>query len=135
MTAANHIPAETTSAVILALLPLLAAVLVVFLITGVAIPVLPLHVHQGLGLGTFVVGLVTGTQFGASLISRVWSGHYADRRGAKRAVVAGLLGPPPPVSSTSYHFGSSRLRSHPSRSCSLVVQCLGAPKASSSLAR
>jgi MFS family permease len=92
MTAANHIPAETTSAVILALLPLLAAVLVVFLITGVAIPVLPLHVHQGLGLGTFVVGLVTGTQFGASLISRVWSGHYADRRGAKRAVVAGLLG-------------------------------------------
>src|SRR5437764_11534499 len=91
MTAASRIPAETTSSVLLALLPLLAAVLVVFLITGVAIPVLPLHVHQGLGLSTFVVGLVTGTQFGASLVSRVWSGHYADRRGAKRAVVAGLL--------------------------------------------
>jgi MFS family permease len=91
MTAASRIPAETTSAVLLALLPLLAAVLVVFLITGVAIPVLPLHVHQGLGLSTFVVGLVTGTQFGASLVSRVWSGHYADRRGAKGAVVAGLL--------------------------------------------
>jgi MFS family permease len=91
MTAASRIPAETTSAVVLALLPLLGAVLVVFLITGLAIPVLPLHVHQGLGLGTFVVGLVTGTQFGASLASRVWSGHYADRRGAKRAVVAGLL--------------------------------------------
>lgn len=91
MTAASRIPAETTSAVVLALLPLLGAVLVVFLITGLAIPVLPLHVHQGLGLGTFVVGLVTGTQFGASLVSRVWSGHYADRRGAKRAVVAGLL--------------------------------------------
>jgi hypothetical protein len=52
--------------------------------------VLPLHV-QGLGLSTFVVGLVTGSQFAASLISRVWSGHYADRRGAKRAVVVGLL--------------------------------------------
>jgi MFS family permease len=75
----------------MALLPLMAAVLVVFLVTGVAMPVLPLHVHQGLGLGTFVVGLVTGTQFGASLISRIWSGHYADRRGPKRAVVAGLL--------------------------------------------
>ena len=46
---------------------------------------------QGLDLGTFVVGLVTGSQFAASLGSRVWSGHYADSRGAKRAVVAGLL--------------------------------------------
>jgi MFS family permease len=75
----------------MALLPLMTAVLVVFLITGLAIPVLPLHVHQGLGLGTFVVGLVTGSQFAASLVSRVWSGHYADSQGAKRAVVAGLL--------------------------------------------
>jgi hypothetical protein len=75
----------------MALLPLMAVVLVVFLITGLAIPVLPLHVHQGLGLGTFVVGLVTGAQFAVSLVSPVWSGHYADRRGANRAVVAGLL--------------------------------------------
>ena len=51
----------------------------------------PLHVHQGLGLSTFVVGLVTGSQFVAALLSRVWAGHYADSRGAKRAVVAGLL--------------------------------------------
>jgi MFS family permease len=58
---------------------------------GLALPVLPLHVHQGLGLSTFVVGLVTGSQFAASLVSRVWSGRYADSRGAKRAVVTGLL--------------------------------------------
>src|SRR5260221_6763566 len=75
----------------MALLPIMAVVLVAFLIIGLALPVLPLHVHQGLGLGTFVVGLVTGSQFGASLISRVWSGHYADTRGFKRAVVLGLL--------------------------------------------
>jgi MFS family permease len=73
-----------------ALLPLIAVVLVLFLITGLAIPALPLHVHQKLGLGTFVVGLVSGSQFGASLVSRIWSGRYADRRGARRAVVAGL---------------------------------------------
>ncbi|MGH6641689.1 MAG: arabinose transporter, partial [Bradyrhizobium sp.] len=41
-------------------------------------------------LSAFVVGLVTGSQFVASLTSRVWSGHYADSRGAKRAVIAGL---------------------------------------------
>jgi MFS family permease len=48
-------------------------------------------VHQDLGFGTFVVGLVAGSQFAASLISRVWAGHYADSRGAKRAVLIGLL--------------------------------------------
>ena len=69
----------------------MAVVLVGFLVIGLALPVLPLHVHQGLGLGTFAVGLVTGSQFAASLVSRFWSGHYADSRGAKRAVVAGLL--------------------------------------------
>ncbi len=73
------------------LIPIMAIVLIAFLIIGLALPVLPLHVHQRLGLGTFVVGLVTGSQFGASLLSRVWAGHYADRRGCKRAVVAGLL--------------------------------------------
>jgi MFS family permease len=69
----------------------MAVVLIAFLIIGLALPVLPLHVHQGLGLGAFIVGLVTGSQFGASLLSRVWAGHYADTRGPKRAVVVGLL--------------------------------------------
>lgn len=74
-----------------ALLPIMGVVLVAFLVIGLALPVLPLHVHHGLGLSTFVVGLVTGSQFAASLVSRVWSGHYSDRRGSKRAVVVGLL--------------------------------------------
>jgi MFS family permease len=83
-------PAEARS-VVAALLPIMAAVFVAFLVTGIAMPVLPLHVHDGLGLGAFVVGLVAGAQFTASLISRFWSGSYADSRGGKRAVVAGLL--------------------------------------------
>jgi MFS family permease len=66
-------------------------VFVAFLVIGVAMPVLPLHVHDGLGLGTFVVGLVSGSQFAASLISRPWAGHFSDSRGAKRGVVVGLL--------------------------------------------
>lgn len=74
-----------------AVLPIMGVVAVAFLVIGFALPVLPLHVHQDLGLSPFVVGLVTGSQFAASLISRVWSGRYADSRGAKRAVVFGLL--------------------------------------------
>jgi MFS family permease len=56
-----------------------------------AFPVLPLHLHQELGLSTFIIGLIAGSQFLASLISRVWSGHYADSRGAKQAVIVGLV--------------------------------------------
>lgn len=73
------------------LLPIMGVVFTAFLVIGVAMPVLPLHVHDGLGLGPFVVGLVAGSQFAASLISRPWAGNYADGRGAKRAVVVGLL--------------------------------------------
>jgi MFS family permease len=73
-----------------ALLPIMGAVFVAFLITGVALPVLPLHVHQGLGLGTFIVGLIAGSQFAAALVSRLSAGRDADSRGAKHAVVAGL---------------------------------------------
>lgn len=73
------------------LLPIMTVVFIAFLVIGIAMPVLPLHVHNGLGLGTFVVGLVAGSQFAASLISRPWAGHYADSRGAKRGVIVGLL--------------------------------------------
>lgn len=73
-----------------ALLPVMAAVFIAFLIIGLALPVLPLHMHHGLGLSMFVVGLVTGSQFGAAIISRVWAGNFADTRGAKQAVVIGL---------------------------------------------
>lgn len=68
----------------------MAVVFVGFLIAGMALPVIPLHVHNDLDFGNLVVGLVAGTQFGASFLTRLWSGNFADRRGAKRAVVLGL---------------------------------------------
>ena len=68
----------------------MAAVFALFLITGMALPVLPLHLHQNLGQSTFVVGLVAGAQFAASLASRVWAGSFSDRNGVKTAVLIGL---------------------------------------------
>jgi MFS family permease len=73
------------------LLPVMSVVFVLFLLTGSALPILPLYVRQNLGLSTFVVGLVSGSQFAASLICRIWSGQYSDSRGAKGAVVVGLI--------------------------------------------
>ncbi|MBV8615332.1 MAG: arabinose transporter [Acetobacteraceae bacterium] len=91
MSATTYQSPTAARSVVAVLLPIMAAVSIAFLVIGLALPVLPLHVHHDLGLGTFVVGLVAGSQFVASLMSRVWAGQFADRRGAKHAVVAGLL--------------------------------------------
>lgn len=77
--------------VVAALLPIEAVVLAAFLVIGLALPVLPLHVHDGLGLGAFAVGLVTGSQFAASLLTRVWAGGFADRRGPRHGMAVGLI--------------------------------------------
>jgi MFS family permease len=81
----SHQPRSITT-----LLPIMGAVFVGFLVIGMALPVLPLHVHQALGFGTFVVGLVAGSQFVAAILSRVWAGRHADTRGPKQAVITGL---------------------------------------------
>ncbi|OLL28638.1 arabinose transporter [Burkholderia sp. SRS-W-2-2016] len=83
--------AVAAQSVVATLMPIMIAVLAGFIIIGVALPVLPLHVSNDLGFSPFVVGLVAGAQFAASLFSRVWAGSFSDRRGAKRAVLAGLV--------------------------------------------
>jgi MFS family permease len=82
---------QAADSIVTRLLPLVGTVFVAFLVVGLAIPVLPLYVRQGLGFGPFAVGLVSGAQFAASLLSRFWSGRHSDHRGPKRAVVVGLF--------------------------------------------
>ncbi len=106
------------SGVVLRLLPIMAVVLIAFSIIGLALPILPLHVNQDLGLGTFVVGLVTGSQFAASLVSRVWAGRYADAHGAKRAVVIGLV---TAVASGGLYLLSLHFRASPALSVSVLI--------------
>ena len=76
---------------VLRLLPLTLTVFIGFLPIGLQLPVLPLHLHDTLGMGTWVIGLVVGAQFAAALLSRAWAGNFADMRGGKRAVMAGLV--------------------------------------------
>jgi MFS family permease len=103
-----------------ALVPVMAAIFVAFLVIGLALPVLPLHVHQGLGLGAFMVGLVAGSQFGAAILSRAWAGRQADTRGAKFAVIAGLA---IAVVSGLLYFASLALAARPA--ASVIVLLLG----------
>lgn len=71
--------------------PVMAVVFLSFMIIGMALPVLPLHVHNVLGFGPLMVGTVAGCQFAAALISRLWAGRLSDTRGPKYAVVLGLI--------------------------------------------
>src|SRR4051794_15085320 len=86
-TSANPPQSGSAFSVAGTLLPVITGVFVAYLVIGLAMPVIPLHVHVTLGLGTFVVGLVAGAQFSASLISRFWSGNYSDNRGGKKAMI------------------------------------------------
>ena len=51
----------------LRLAPIMTAVFVAFLVIGLALPTLPLHVSRDLGLGAFMVGLVAGALAGGAV--------------------------------------------------------------------
>jgi MFS family permease len=85
------LPESSIGSVIGPLAPLMAVVFAAFVVIGMALPVLPLHVHDGLGFGAVMVGLVAGSQFATALFSRVWSGRTCDVQGPKRAVMIGLV--------------------------------------------
>jgi len=72
------------------LLPFMATVFVALFATGMAIPVLPRHVHDTLGQGTVVVGFVMGSQYLASVFARAWAGGMADTRGPRLGALGGL---------------------------------------------
>lgn len=92
MKASQSTSSQPEVSVGIALAPLMLVVLIAFVVIGMALPVLPLHVHDDLGFGPAMVGLVAGSQFAASLASRFWSGRLCDTRGPKRAVMVGLVG-------------------------------------------
>jgi MFS family permease len=83
----DHSPSIVTM-----LAPIMATVFIGFLVIGAALPVLPLHVRDGLGFGPAMVGIVAGCQFAAALVARLWAGQAADTQGPKWAVIAGLAG-------------------------------------------
>lgn len=111
-------PVSASTSLALRLAPIMGSVFLAFLVIGLALPALPLHVHDTLGLGGLAVGTVAGAQFAASLVSRVWAGGYADTRGAKRAVLHGLVAT---VASGVIYLVSLRFTDHPVLSASVLV--------------
>jgi Major Facilitator Superfamily len=62
-----------------------------YLAIGLPLPVLPPYVHDSLGLGSVLAGLVISVQYLATLLSRPQAGRMADAVGPKQTVLCGLL--------------------------------------------
>jgi len=62
-----------------------------YLMIGMQLAVLPPFVHDDLGLGAVIAGLVISTQYVATLLSRGFAGRTSDTAGPKRAAWIGLL--------------------------------------------
>lgn len=72
------------------LAPICVMVFLEFLAMGLPLPVLPTRVHDTLGFGSFVVGLVIGSQSLVTLVTRPMAGTHSDERGPRSAATLGL---------------------------------------------
>lgn len=72
------------------LAPICAMVFLEFLAMGLPLPLLPMRVHDTLGFGSFVIGLVIGAQSWVTLATRHAAGTRSDQRGPRRTALVGL---------------------------------------------
>ncbi len=63
-----------------------------YLSIGIPLAVLPGYVHNNLGYGTVIAGLVISVQYLATLLSRPYASRIIDNQGSKRAILYGLSG-------------------------------------------
>ncbi len=72
------------------LLRISIAMFIAYLSIGLPLGILPLYVHQQLGLGDVLVGVAIGAQFITTLLTRSTAGRLADNHGARRTAFSGM---------------------------------------------
>ncbi|CAN5403089.1 MFS transporter [soil metagenome] len=112
-------PAHSLFVAFIPLLPIMAAVFTGFFAMGMALPVVPHHVVDTLGMGTLAVGVVMAAQYLTSiLLGRGMSGAVTDTRGPRRAMAFGLLGA---ACVGVVYFASLALVAQPSTSLAVLL--------------
>ena len=82
----------STPSTLFNLIRIQGAIVCCFFVVGLSLGALPLFVSRDLDGSDTIVGLVIGSQFIASLCSRVFVGQLLARAGVKRCVIVSLLG-------------------------------------------
>jgi MFS family permease len=85
-------PPQHSLAITLKIVSIVFYTFIAFLCIGLPIAVLPGYVHEQLGFSAVIAGLVIGSQYLATLLSRPMAGRMSDTLGTKRAIIYGLWG-------------------------------------------
>ena len=105
--------------------PMVAIVFLGFFAIGTPLAALSLQVHDRLGFGTLIVGLVVGLQAVSTILTRHLAGSLSDRGGPRRVVLMGL---PLTASSGLIFLASSAPALAPATALALILVarvCMG----------
>jgi len=84
-------PGDSDTPLTLRIVQIVLFTFLAYLVIGMQLAVLPPFVHDDLGFGAVLAGLVISTQYVATLLSRGFAGRTSDTAGPKRTALIGLL--------------------------------------------